>query len=177
MRLASQLLAILALIIPVSLQSDTLEKEDLTLQLRGSCRYLHHGIFKVYEASLLAPHDATTETLLSADCPFELHLHYLRDVKKTTVLRSANRMLEKNLLPAQLEAISERVTQLHDTYTEISKGDRAILRFHPKKGTTFIYNDEQRIQIRGKEFAKYYFSIWLGAKPVSPNMRDRLLNR
>lgn len=145
------------------------------MQVTGTFRYLHHGLFKVYEAELLAPAGTRPETILAADCPFELRLTYLRDIQKNTILKSANRMLEKNLDPAILGQISKRVARLHRTYEDIKRGNRAVLRYHPQAGTTFFFNDKPRTTIPGKDFAKYYFQIWLGAKPVSPAMREALL--
>ena len=151
------------------------QSEYPTMQIIGEHRYLHHGIFKVYDATLLTPHGADTTVLLSANEPFELRFHYLRTIKKATVLKSANRMLEKNLHPDDLRKISDETDQLHTVYTNIKKGDRASLRYHPQHGTVFTFNGKQRITLSGKDFAKYYFSIWFGPKPVSLDLRDALL--
>ncbi|MGC6456710.1 MAG: chalcone isomerase family protein [Coraliomargaritaceae bacterium] len=147
------------------------------VEVVGQYKYLHHGIFKVYEATVLAPLGVEAIHIISADRPFELRFHYLRNIKKQTILQSANRMLEKNLDVAQLQAISRQISELHEIYTDVKKGDRAILRYHPQTGTTFYFNEQPRLTLPGKDFAKYYFSIWFGRMPVSENMREALLGR
>ncbi len=151
--------------------------ESLQMQIVGNYRYLHHGIFQLYDATLLAPSGVEATNLLSAEHPFELQFHFLRSIKKNTVLKSANRMLRKNLLPDQMTTINQQVAQLHAVYKDIEKGDRATLHYHPQTGTRFDFNNEKCILLPGKDFARYYFTIWLGAKPISQNMKKALLGR
>lgn len=171
------LLAIVALVATPTVESDKGWNNPSDLQERGIYRYHHHGIFKVYDAILLAPAEATPAAILNADCPYELQLCYLRPIKKTTIIKSANRMLEKNLSPDELAQIKQRASLLHDDYEDVQPGDKATFRFDPLTGTTLLLNDKIRIHIPGKDFAKYYLQIWLGTKPVSTDMREALLGR
>ena len=52
------------------------------MQIVGNYRYLHHGIFQLYDATLLAPSGVEATRILSAQHPFELHFHFLRSIKK-----------------------------------------------------------------------------------------------
>ena len=171
------MLAIAALAVS-SIEANNLSPVDTNpLQPRGSYRYLYHGIFKVYDATLFAPPGVNPKAILAADCQFELQLHYLRNIKKNTILKSANRMLEKNLAPDELRQIQEQVDKLHQAYTDVRSADRAALHYHPNHGTTLFLNDKPCITLKGKDFARLYFQIWLGQRPVSPAMRENLLVR
>jgi hypothetical protein len=174
---AGHLVALFSLLTALQHGANATPEDSPQMQIVGNYRYLHHGLFLLYEATLAAPAGVKTTAILSAESPFELHFYFLRAIKKSTVLKSAKQMLERNLDSTELTAIHQQVAQLHAVYPNIEKGDRAILRYHPQTGTHFDFNEEACILLPGKDFAKYYFRIWLGLKPVSLRMRNALLGR
>jgi hypothetical protein len=86
-------------------------------------------------------------------------------------------MLAKNLSAEDLSRITAATEQLHATYRSVQTGDVSSLTYIAGRGTTFAINGEQLITISSKEFAQHYLQIWLGERPVSRRLRDRLLGK
>ncbi|MEM8867641.1 MAG: chalcone isomerase family protein [Verrucomicrobiota bacterium] len=173
---------LLALLIPFALNAkdrmpETSDLGELRLEKLGEHRFVYAMLFKLYDAALYVPAEATADDVLQAETTFELRFSYLRTIKKDIVLRSASRMLEKNLNPEEQQQIAERVAQINECYRTVSKGDSSALVYEPEVGTSFVLNGERKITIPGQDFARLYFTIWLGEQPASVSLRDDLLGR
>ncbi|MEM7791547.1 MAG: chalcone isomerase family protein [Verrucomicrobiota bacterium] len=156
---------------------DTMTRDGVTFNKLGEHRFVYAMIFKLYDAALYVAPDSTAEDVLNAETSFELRFSYLRKIKKDIVLKSASRMLERNLTEKEREQIAERVEAINRAYRTVEKGDVSALIYELGTGTTFELNGERKITIPGKDFAQLYFTIWLGEKPASANLRDDLLGR
>ncbi|MGC6424038.1 MAG: chalcone isomerase family protein [Lentimonas sp.] len=151
------------------------EANNLTLEKRGEYRYVYRMFFNLYDAGLFTEKETTAKQILNADAAVHLSFRYLRTIEKSIILKSAARMLEKNLSVQELEQISERVDTINAAYTTVEKGDRSSLTYIPGVGTTLKINNEPIATIEGKDFAQLYFQIWLGEQPVSKAMKEALL--
>lgn len=143
----------------------------------GEYRFVYRMFFNLYEAALFTSPGATAEDVLNAETAFHLQFHYLRSIEKAIILKSARRMLEKNLSTEQQQQIAERVEQINAAYTSVNKGDRSSLTYQPGIGTTLVINNEPKLTLQGEDFAKLYFRIWLGPQPISNSMKAHLLGR
>jgi len=141
----------------------------------GEYRYVYRLFFKLYEAALFTSPGSSAEDILNADTAFHLQFRYLRTIDKSIILKSADRMLEKNLSYEERLAIKERVQTINEAYTTVNEGDISSLTYIPGVGTTLMINNESIVTIEGKDFASLYFRIWLGDKAISYNLRDHLL--
>lgn len=148
-----------------------------SFQKLGEYRYVYRFIFDLYDAALYAPGNATAEQVLGAAIPFRLQFRYLRTIDKSIILKSADRMLEKNLSPAERALIAERVGQINQAYTTVNEGDTSSLTYQPGSGTTLKINGEPQLTIEGEDFAQLYFRIWLGPSPISKSLKAHLLGR
>jgi len=86
-------------------------------------------------------------------------------------------MLEKNLNSQELAQIAERVGRLNAAYQTVKEGDQSSLTYLPETGTTLRINGAPVITIEGQDFARLYFTIWLGEQPISVPLREHLLGR
>ena len=146
-----------------------------TLTKLGEYRYVYRMFFKLYDAALYTTPGAELTDILSAQTSYRLQFRYLREIDKSIILESSAKMLEKNLSPAELRQISERVTRLNTAYKTVQKGDRSSLTYQADLGTTLRINGNSVITIEGADFAQLYFKIWLGELPISKSLRDTLL--
>jgi hypothetical protein len=151
------------------------EVDDVYFYKMGEHRSIYKLFFKLYDAALFAEPSATSTEVLTRNCAFQLEFRYLRNIPKATILESAEHMLNKNLSAEQMARIRVSMQQLHASYRSVIAGDRSSLTYIPNKGTTFTLNGSQLITIPGKEFAQCYLDIWLGAQPISVELRDQLL--
>lgn len=176
-------LLLLAIILPrADAAAEALFPQEITLaeesfQKLGEYRYVYRFFFNLYDAALYAPGDATAEQILDATTPFRLQFRYLRTIDKSIVLKSADRMLEKNLSPEERSQIAERVDRINEAYTTVKDGDTSSLTYQPGRGTTLKINGEPQLTIAGEDFAKLYFRIWLGPQPISKSLKANLLGR
>lgn len=58
---------------------------------------------------------------------------------------------------------------------EIVKGDKIDISYTPKKGVVVWKNGKMLTSIRGLEFKKALFAIWLGDKPADKNLMKGML--
>ena len=151
--------------------------EGVSYPKMGEHRVTYKLIFKLYDAALFIESGATADEVLARNCSFRLEFHYLRSISKATIIESADHMLAKNLSVEALSRITAATEQLHATYRSVQTGDVSSLTYIANVGTTFTINGEQLITIPGEEFAQHYLQIWLGERPISLQLRDRLLGK
>jgi hypothetical protein len=147
------------------------------IQARGSFRLVYAMLFKLHDSTLYtdAPKKVTPTKLLSGQYALRLDFTYLRTIKKSIILKSADKMLQRNLSPAELASITDRVLELNAAYTTVQKGDHSSLSYRKGHGTKLEVNNREIITIDGDDFGPLYFRIWLGERPISTDMRDNLL--
>ncbi len=149
---------------------------DLPLERMGQARCVYRLFFDLYDAALYTTPGATPEDVLAYRVPVKLQFHYLREIERGIILRSADRMLEKNLTGEEYARIAERVERIDAAYTTVGPGDTSALAFKPGAGTTLFINGEEKTNIPGDDFARLYFRIWLGEKPINRDLKRGLLS-
>ena len=68
-----------------------------------------------------------------------------------------------------------RLNRLNTAYQPVENGDHSSLTYQPGIGTTLNINGTHIITIEGEDFAKLYFTIWLGELPISKSLRRDLI--
>lgn len=141
----------------------------------GEYRYVYGFLFDLYDAALFVPQNSSADDVLQAASPFHLRFRYLRKIEKEIILKSADRMLEKNLSAGERDQIAERVAAINEAYTTVKRGDTSSLTYQPDSGTTLRINGDPKLTVDGRDFAKLYFRIWLGPQPISGGLKKNLL--
>jgi hypothetical protein len=142
---------------------------SLTLCGSGIARY--RRIIKVYSAALYRA-DCSAPGLLDGE--MRLELAYFRSIAGDRFGRLADASLRETLAPSAYAALKERLAQLHAAYRSVVPGDRYALTYQPDGQTRLELNGERLETIRGKDFARAYFGLWLGPQPLDRALRDRL---
>ena len=148
-----------------------------TLSKLGEYRYVYRMFFKLYDVALYAEPKASAKDVLSASVSYRLQFRYLREIDKAIILKSSAKILDKNLNPDELRQIAERVDRLNAAYQTVKDGDHSSLTFQPDVGTTLRINGSPVTTIEGADFARLYFKIWLGERPISDSLREALSGR
>ena len=154
---------------------DRIVFRDTALERRSDYTYTYRFFFDLYSVALYTAPGATAKDVLDRREPFRLQFHYLREIKKKIILRSADKMLEKNLTPDSREMIGDRVAKLNQAYRTVREGDRSALTYLPGEGTFLSINGTEKARIEGADFAHRYFRIWLGRNPISDDLKNALL--
>ncbi|OOG24584.1 hypothetical protein B1C78_08555 [Thioalkalivibrio denitrificans] len=156
---------------PAVLQDDS----GRTLELKGAGLARYALFIRVYGAGLYGPQGVPAQGLLEQDERKRLEIEYFVDIEASDLARAADTILERQLEPALLQALAPRIDRLHDAYRPVRPGDRYVMEYLPGHGTELRLNGETLVTIEGRDFARAYFGIWLGDRPLSSSLRDALL--
>lgn len=152
----------------------TYDDHQLVLQGEGRANYL---LWDIYDAALYLPRGTKSDAILAPSTARCLVIHYLRDIKGSDLMESAQHMLRKQLTEPEWQALSPRIQALNDRYQDVRPGDQYRLCYSPKRGTSLYFNDRKVITVTGVRFATAYFGIWLNKQdPIAPALRRALIN-
>jgi hypothetical protein len=147
---------------------------DVELERKGVSKLVVGYVFNVYVAAFYQlPSSGPADVL--ADKPRHLEIEYLRDLSKASFLDAAEDMLAKQHDRATIESIRDGITEINKLYQDVKKGDRYALTYIPGRGTELLFNGESKGIVPGADFARIYFTIWLGEKHPYQGFRDKLV--
>ena len=152
-----------------------LPSTGLILTKIGEHRYIHKMFFKIYDVALYADSSSDVKDILDAKTSYRLQFRYLRKIDKSIILNSSSKILAKNLAPEEFDQIAVRLNYLNAAYQSVENGDRSSLTYQLGVGTTLSINGLPIITVEGQDFARLYFTIWLGELPISKILRQDLL--
>ena len=69
----------------------------------------------------------------------------------------------------------QRIDQFNAMFTDAKKGDVIVLDYIPNQGTKVTIAGTEKGVIPGKDFNDAMLLIWLGDKPVTKDLRAKLL--
>jgi Chalcone isomerase-like len=129
---------------------------------------------KVYIAALyVAKTSADANAILGATAPYELILHFVRDVGAKDINKGWVEGFERNGR-AQLPVLQERVTTLTKWMSDLQTGQRLQFLFKPGSGLEVNVNGVIKGTISGDDFGRAFLSIWLGIPP-NPEVKSGML--
>ncbi len=160
---------------PERIELSASDSADSALIKLGEYRYVYRLFFKLYDVALYLTPGTSFENVLGASTSYRLQFRYLREIDKSIILESSDKMLRKNLSSQEYEQIAERVERINRAYRTVRDGDRSSLTYQPGTGTTLRINGEPIVMIKGEDFARLYFKIWLGEEPISSTLRESVL--
>ncbi len=112
--------------------------------------------------------------ILGASAPIELVLQFVRDVGAADIAKGWDEGFTKNA-KGELPALKERIAMLNGWMADVKTGQRMVFTFKPGQGVQVNVNGAAKGTIKGDDFAKAFFSIWLGAEPPNPEIKTGLL--
>jgi len=153
---------------------DSIEAGGVQLERKGISRLKVGYIFEVYIAAFYQAAESGPSDAL-ADQPRHLEIKYLRGITRDQFIEAGNDMLKHQHTGTAITSIQTGIDQINALYQDVKKGDRYSLTYLPGLGTELKYNGESKGIIPGDEFARIYFSIWLGENNPYKSFRDRLV--
>jgi hypothetical protein len=155
---------------------EELRSEGVALKLNG-LGLREATMFKVdvYVAALYVTQTSRDAgAILSSNTPKELILHFVRDVEGADVNKGWQEGFEKNAEGA-LAALRERIEAFKALMPDMKTGQRLRSVHKPGAGVQADIDNAVKGTIRGDDFAKALFSIWLGSHPPNPGLTAGLL--
>lgn len=154
--------------------SDSLTVDQAELKLNGVAVLKWAMLFDVYAGALYLP-EGIPGKIWSNDVAKRLELSYFRQIEAKDFAQASDKILQDNLLPAEYQTLAKRLQSFYGFFQDVKPGDRYSINYLPEKGTELRLNEQPLGQVPGADFAAAYFGIWLGAKPISKEFRNRLL--
>ena len=152
---------------------DTLKAGDKTLKLNG-LGLRKKAVFKVYVGGLyLESPSKDAGAILASDQAKAIRLHFLRDLTKAQLVEAFQEGFEANAKEkaAQKAAFDKMLALVPD----VKEGSTLTFAYLPGKGTTLSAGSKELGILEGKGFADAVFSIWLGPKPPSEDLKKGML--
>jgi Chalcone isomerase-like len=153
---------------------DTLSAGDKTLTLNG-LGLRKKAIFKVYVGGLyLEAPSKDAAAIVAADAAKAVRMHFLRDLKKTQLTEGFSEGFEAN---AKEKAASQKasIDKMLALVPDVKEGETISFVYVPGRGTTLYAGEKALGTFEGKEFSDAVFSIWLGTKPPSEDLKKGML--
>jgi len=152
---------------------DTLSAGDKTLKLNG-VGLRKKAMFKVYVGGLyLESPSKDAGGILASDQARAIRMHFLRDLKKAQLVEAFQEGFEANAndKAGQKAAFDKMLALVPD----VKEGETLTFTYVPGKGTTLRVGDKDLGAFEGEGFADAVFSIWLGPKPPSEDLKKGML--
>lgn len=153
--------------------ADTVKAGEKTLKLNG-LGLRKKAMFKVYVGGLyLESPSKDANAILASDQAKAIRLYFLRDLTKAQLVEAFQEGFEANAKDkaAQKAAFDKMLALIPDVKT----GSTLTFTYLPGKGTTLQVADKDLGVFEGKGFADAVFSIWLGSKPPSADLKKGML--
>lgn len=137
-------------------------------ELVGKGRLTYFG-FRVFDASLYAPNGQ-----YNASKPFALKLTYLRNFKGSAITSRTIKEMKRQGMPEGTRLRSWE-KQMNAIFPNVRPG-QSITGVRTDGGNTEFFLGNRKIgTIKGREFARRFFAIWLGPNTNDPGLRAQLV--
>ena len=111
--------------------------------------------------------------ILSSDQARAIRMQFLRNLSKSQLVDAFREGFEGNAMDqAGQKAAFDKMLAL---VPDVKEGDTMTLAYSPGKGTSLAVDDKELGVFEGKGFADAVFSIWLGPKPPSEELKSGML--
>jgi hypothetical protein len=157
---------------------ETLQTDDgIVLHLDGA-GIRSKFFFDIYIAELYMEHPSNVASeVIAAAGRKRLIMHFLyAEVGKDKLIEGWNEGFAGNSNAEDVARLQPRIDQFNAMFVDVKKGDIIVLDFIPDKGTVVTIAKQEKGVIPGKDFNDALLRIWLGDKPVSKELKEKLLS-
>ena len=155
---------------------DSVQVNGTTLVLNGM-GLRKKAVFKVYVGALyVAAKAGEAQTLIAADTPRRMVMHFVRDVGKDKITEAWREGFTNNS-PANAAALAARLDEFAALWSDMASGDEAVMTYVPGTGLKLEIRGAELGVIQGKQFADAILACWIGPFPPSEELKDGLLGK
>ena len=132
---------------------------------------------KVYEGSLfLETKNSNAEEIVNLDAPMAIRIDVISNMVTADAMKKAlGEGLEKSTWN-NTDLISKEIIQLSSSFdSDVSSGDNYEFIYLPDLGTHVLKNSELVELIKGMNFKKAFFGIFLSDNPIQKNLKKAML--
>jgi hypothetical protein len=130
---------------------------------------------KVYVAGLYVPQKSKDAgKIVGADQPWQLVLHFVRDVDASDIRDAFDEGFKKNA-GGKLAALQPRIDALNARMVDFKEGQYLSFTNDAAKGVAVDANGAGGSAIEGADFAAALLAVWLGPEPPNEDLKSGLL--
>ena len=134
--------------------------------------------FDIYIAELYLEHPSNVVgEVIEAAGRKRIVMHFLYDeVGKDKLIAGWDEGFAGNSSADEVAKLQERIVQFNGMFDDVKKDDTIVLDFIPDQGTRVTVANQEKGVIPGKDFNDALLKIWLGEKPVTKSLKEKLLS-
>lgn len=151
---------------------ETYKDEGVSMNLQGT-GLKTMVFFKAFVASFYKS-DGEKQTSLG-EFPKRIEVEYFVKVPGKKLTKFTIDTMKDNVTKEELNKIVSEIDLMGKYFVDLKPGDRFSLTYFPGVGTKFAHNDQVTGIIKGNDFAKALFSVWIGEKPFDKNLKNKIL--
>lgn len=129
--------------------------------------------FKAFAAGFYKGQGDTSDLL--GNYPKRIEVKYFVSIPGQKLNNFTIDIMKQNTSPADLESLKDEIRQMGKYFVDLKPGDMFSLTYIPSVGTKFEHNNHLVGIIKGQEFAKALFSVWIGKKPFDNRLKEQVL--
>ncbi len=149
-------------------------KDELLLNGAGFRKKL---FIKVYAAGLYLKEKQTDpQKIMDADTPMAIRMHFVHSEVSSKKLVNAWNEGFVNGTGGNIAPIKAKIDTFNAYFSQkAEKNDIYDIIYIPEQGVSVYIKGELKGTIKGLDFKKAVFSIWLGEKPADSNLKKKML--
>ena len=129
--------------------------------------------FKAFAAGFYKGQGEESDIL--GNYPKRIEVEYFVSIPGAKLNNFTIDVMKNNVSPAELELLKDEIKLMGKYFVDLKPGDRFSLTYIPSVGTKFAHNGQLVGIIKGQEFAKALFSVWIGKKPFDSRLKEQVL--
>ncbi len=153
--------------------ANAFSNKDMVLLGSALKRFL---TFRVVTVDLYIAAEYKKEDVLS-DIPKRLEVNYHVNIPKQELDRATIKGIKQNFNQEELAALMPQINLINSYYPDVKSGDQITITYVPGLGSQVQLNGQVKGIVPGRDFAKAFFSIWVGENPVDKRAKLKLLGR
>ena len=155
--------------------AETISLDGMKMSLRG-IGILRKYFIKGYLVGLYLPVEVPTGDALKGVAK-RLEYYFFRDMAAEDFRRTGLPLMTRNIGAEKAERLRPALAAFNRLYRDVAEGQRYTITYLPGQGTELALAGESLGWVQGADFGAAYFSIWLGPRPVSEELKDGLLKQ
>ncbi|NYF78770.1 chalcone isomerase family protein [Granulicella arctica] len=155
---------------------DTAQVGGTTLVLNGLGLRTKFMV-KVYVAGLyLEQRSSDPNAILKTDAPKRIVMQFVHGASKSQITGAFDDSFNDNA-PDARKTMKADIDRLLGALEPVKDGDQMVFTYVPGTGTTLAINGAEKVTIVGPAFEQVLFSVWLGPKPPSADLKKGMLGQ
>lgn len=132
---------------------------------------------KVYVAGLYVEQKSSNpRAIIEAEAPKRIVMQFLHGASKHQMADAFTDSFNDNS-PDAMKTMKADIDRLLGALEPVKVGDQMVFTYVPGTGTTFAINGKEKLTIAGPAFGPVLFSVWLGPKPPTADLKKGLLGQ